>query len=88
MTTNCVLEPLDAYKDNIFTANETGVSGVAHVSGAHTIAGHKDFSAVIKRAKELPGFSAQVRGLPGTWWMGGPCAPASVWHECPTPCRI
>lgn len=57
VTTNCVLEPLDAYKDNIFTANETGVSGVTHVAGAHAIAGHKDFSAVIKRAKELPGFS-------------------------------
>ncbi|GLI70539.1 hypothetical protein VaNZ11_015455 [Volvox africanus] len=57
VTTNCVLDPLQAYKDNIFTINETGLSGVPHIRADGS--GHKDFSAIIKRALELPGFTAE-----------------------------
>jgi len=50
ITTNCVLEPMASYKKNLFTTNETGLSGVSHIPT-------KDFSDVIKRALELPGFN-------------------------------
>ena len=53
MTTNCVLIPTD-YADNLFTTgNMMAVPGVRHVVASN---GKKDFSAVIKRAMELPGF--------------------------------
>jgi len=58
VTTNCVLDPLESYRANIFTTNETGVKGVRHVPT-------KDFSAVIARALEMPGFSeADVAAVP------------------------
>lgn len=49
VTTNCVLDPLSSYRDNVFTLNETGLSGVAHL-------GTKDFTKVIEKANQLPGF--------------------------------
>lgn len=55
MTTNCIQKPLDSYKGNIFTSGLVGWPGVAH------IADH-DFTPVIKRALELPGFTEDVTG--------------------------
>ncbi|KAG2498775.1 hypothetical protein HYH03_003514 [Edaphochlamys debaryana] len=55
VTTNCVLDPLTAYKGNIYTINETGLSGIPHIKADAT--GHKDFTPIIKRALELPGFT-------------------------------
>ena len=49
MTTNCIQEPQIAYAQNIFTTGPVGWPGVAHVE-------NKDFSVVINRALELPGF--------------------------------
>lgn len=49
-TTNCVLEPMALYRKNLFTTNETGLSNVTHIPT-------KDFSPVIKRALELPGWT-------------------------------
>lgn len=49
-TTNCILDPMDSYRNNLFTMGETGLSGVQHCPP-------RDFSAVIKRALELPGFA-------------------------------
>ncbi|MFQ5646419.1 MAG: hydroxylamine reductase [bacterium] len=46
-TTNCVLIPKDSYKDRLFTCGITGVDGVTHVEG-------RDFSPLIKKARELP----------------------------------
>ncbi|PNW78577.1 hypothetical protein CHLRE_09g391450v5 [Chlamydomonas reinhardtii] len=57
VTTNCVLDPLTAYKDNIFTINETGLSGVPHIRPDAN--GHKDFTPIINRAMQLPGFTAE-----------------------------
>jgi hydroxylamine reductase (hybrid-cluster protein) len=31
ITTNCVIEPLRAYRDRLYTLNETGVHGVKHI---------------------------------------------------------
>lgn len=49
-TTNCILDPLETYRSNLFTMGETGLSNVTHCPP-------RDFTAVIKRAQELPGFA-------------------------------
>jgi hydroxylamine reductase len=54
MTTNCIQKPQESYKDNIFTTGLVGWPGVAHVS--------KDFTPVIQKALEMPGFTEDVEG--------------------------
>ena len=54
MTTNCIQKPLESYKDNIFTTGLVGWPGVTHVS--------KDFTPVIQKALEMPGFTEDVEG--------------------------
>ncbi len=49
MTTNCIQEPAESYKDNIFTTGLVGWPGVTHIAD-------KDFTPAIERALELPGF--------------------------------
>ena len=56
MTTNCIQKPSAAYLPNIFTTGLVGWPGAVHV-------GNEDFSAVIKRALELPGFTDDVEGV-------------------------
>ena len=52
MTTNCIVKPLDSYKDRIFTTGLVGWNGVTHIP--NRVDGNpKDFSEVIKKAKEL-----------------------------------
>jgi hydroxylamine reductase len=55
MTTNCIQKPMENYKGNIFTSGPVGYPGVVHITGS-------DFSAVINKALELPGFSEDVEG--------------------------
>ena len=55
MTTNCIQKPKDAYKDRIFTTGLVGWPGVGHIAD-------KDFSPVIEKALELPGFSEDQNG--------------------------
>ncbi|CFX48257.1 Hydroxylamine reductase [Syntrophomonas zehnderi OL-4] len=50
MTTNCIQEPQENYRDNIFTAGPVGWPGIKH-------APHGDFAEVIAKAKAMPGFS-------------------------------
>ncbi|MDP4856217.1 MAG: hydroxylamine reductase [Desulfobacterales bacterium] len=54
MTTNCIQKPQESYKDNIFTTGLVGWPGVTHVS--------KDFTPVIQKALEMPGFKEDVEG--------------------------
>ncbi len=61
MTTNCIVEPRQAYKDRIFTTGEVGWSGVSHVEGK--IGQTKDYSAVINKA-------LVSWGLGGCGWWG------------------
>lgn len=55
MTTNCLQRPMDSYSSNIFTTGPVGYPGVPYVE-------NKDFSAVINKALELPGFQDDVEG--------------------------
>jgi hydroxylamine reductase len=55
MTTNCMQKPMESYKGNIFTSGPVGFIGVPHIEG-------RDFSPVIQKALELPGFPADVEG--------------------------
>jgi hydroxylamine reductase len=56
MTTNCIQKPSSAYLPNIFTTGLVGWPGAVHV-------GNEDFSQVIQRALELPGFTDDVQGV-------------------------
>ena len=55
MTTNCIQKPRDSYKDRIFTTGLVGWPGVQHITD-------KDFTPVIAKALELPGFSEDQAG--------------------------
>ena len=55
MTTNCIQKPMETYKKNIFTSGPVGWPETPHVT-------NEDFSPVIKRALELPGFPADTEG--------------------------
>ena len=50
MTTNCIMDPLGSYSDRLFTTGEVGVAASRHLPT-------KDFSDVIAKAQELPGFT-------------------------------
>ena len=63
MTTNCLQKPQEAYKDRIFTTGVVGWPGVTHVSG-------EDFSPVIDKALELPGYAEDVPGKEVTVGFG------------------
>ncbi|MCL6269064.1 hydroxylamine reductase [Sansalvadorimonas sp. 2012CJ34-2] len=50
MTSNCIIDPnVGNYADRIYTRNIVGWPGVNHIEG-------EDFSAVIEKALEMPGF--------------------------------
>jgi hydroxylamine reductase len=53
MTTNCIQHPTDNYSRNIFTTGPVGYPETKHIED-------KNFSIVIQKALELPGFSADV----------------------------
>jgi hydroxylamine reductase len=55
MTTNCIQRPAESYKGNIFTSGPVGYPGVQHIPG-------KNFSQVINKALELPGFPEDIEG--------------------------
>ncbi|MBT8171455.1 hydroxylamine reductase [Candidatus Bathyarchaeota archaeon] len=50
MTTNCLQSPLETYVKNIFTTGLAGWPNVTHIAD-------KDFTPVIQKALELPGFT-------------------------------
>ncbi|HMK61464.1 MAG TPA: hydroxylamine reductase [Dissulfurispiraceae bacterium] len=63
MTTNCLQKPQDSYKDNIFTCGLVGWPGIKHISD-------RNFSAVIERALQLPGFAEDAEGKSVTVGFG------------------
>jgi len=55
MTTNCIQRPLKNYQGNIFTTGLVGWPNVTHLAD-------KDFSPVIEKALEMPGFPEDTDG--------------------------
>jgi hydroxylamine reductase len=55
LTTNCLQRPQKSYEDRIFTTGLVGWPGIPHIAD-------KDFTPVIDRALELPGFPADTNG--------------------------
>ena len=55
MTTNCIQRPLENYEGNIFTTGLVGWPGVPHIAD-------KDFTPVIEKALEMPGFQEDTDG--------------------------
>jgi hydroxylamine reductase len=55
MTTNCIQKPRESYMASIYTIGPVGWPGVTHLKD-------QDFSAVIKKAQEMPGFAGDVQG--------------------------
>jgi len=51
MTTNCIIQVKDSYKDRIFTTGMTGYPGVKHIHDRQD-GGVKDFSEIIELAKK------------------------------------
>mmetsp|Transcript_5084 Transcript_5084/g.12132 ORF Transcript_5084/g.12132 Transcript_5084/m.12132 type:complete len:619 (+) Transcript_5084:69-1925(+) len=54
VTTNCILEPRRAYRNRLYTMNEVGVDGVAHIGE------DRDFSVVIDQALHMKGFPRTI----------------------------
>jgi len=55
MTTNCIQRPVESYKDNIFTSGPVAYPGVLHLDD-------RDFSPVIQKAIQMPGFQEDEEG--------------------------
>jgi hydroxylamine reductase len=55
MTTNCLQKPLESYKDHIFTSGPVGYPGITHISDYN-------FTPVIQKALDMPGFSEDIEG--------------------------
>ncbi len=55
MTTNCIQKPQASYEKNIFTCGLVGWPDIPHIS-------NRDFTPVIQRALELPGFPENENG--------------------------
>ena len=55
MTTNCIQKPKESYQNNIFTTGLVGWPGLTHID-------NNDFTPVIKKALELPGFPEDTNG--------------------------
>ena len=55
MTTNCIQRPNEKYEGSIFTTGLVGWPNVTHISG-------KDFTPVIEKALEMPGFPEDTTG--------------------------
>ena len=68
MTTNCIQKPAEKYKETIFTAGTVSWPGVTHIQSSHT--GCTDFSLLINKALEMPGFGENENGKSVTVGFG------------------
>ena len=68
MTTNCLQKPADNYKGNLFTSGPVGWPGVPHIECSNIVC--DDFSPVIEKALEMPGFREDKEGKTVTVGFG------------------
>ncbi len=55
LTTNCLMPPHEEYQDKLFTLGPVGYTGLSYLPGNSE--GTPDFTPVIQKALELPGFT-------------------------------
>lgn len=55
VTTNCLMPPQDTYDEKLFSVGPVGYPGITHLPPAAD--GNPDYTPVIAKAKELPGFA-------------------------------
>lgn len=55
MTTNCIQIPKVTYEDRMFTSGVVQMPNCLHITA--DVSGHKDFTPIIEKALELPGFT-------------------------------
>lgn len=60
ITTNCLMPPQEAYSDKLFAVGPMGYPGITHLPP--TANGNPDYTPVIAKAKELPGFAEDGEG--------------------------
>jgi len=56
MTTNCLTEPHESYRDRLFTAGAVGWAGIPHIGSTMD---DIDFKALVAAAQAAPGFGAE-----------------------------
>lgn len=54
MTTNCLMQPRESYKERIYSTSVVGWEGIKHIKADED--GYKDFSEIINKALELGGY--------------------------------
>lgn len=54
MTTNCLMQPRESYKDRIYSTSVVGWEGIKHIKADEN--GYKDFLEIINKALELGGY--------------------------------
>lgn len=52
LTTNCLVPPLESYRDRVYTTGAVGFTGCTHIPGG--VGEEKDFSVIIEHAKKCP----------------------------------
>ncbi|MGL4873298.1 MAG: hydroxylamine reductase, partial [Clostridium sp.] len=57
MTTNCIMKPLESYKDRIFTTSVVGHEDLINIKD--NMSGMKDFTPIINKALEIGGFTEE-----------------------------
>jgi len=60
ITTNCLMPPQETYSDKLFAVGPMGYPGITHLPP--TANGNPDYTPVIAKAKELPGFAEDGEG--------------------------
>ena len=60
ITTNCLMPPQDSYEEKLFAVGPMGYPGISHLPP--TADGNPDYSPLIAKAKELPGFAEDGEG--------------------------
>ena len=52
MTTNCIVPPLESYKDRVYTTGAAGYEGLKHIESHTDKENDKDFTPIIEHAKK------------------------------------
>ena len=82
-TTNCLMPPRESYRDRVFTTGVVGFAGLPHIPADEN--GRKDFSPLIRRARELGGWDTDrsMSGINGGHILQTGFARSAVLSQAP-----